>query len=271
MITVVGNLVMDDPAFAKAVESYRKAEYPICLTGAGISVESGIPDFRSPGGLWSVYDPQEYATIDAFRYTPEKAWKLFRAIAETLRDAKPNPAHAALSLLEAAGRLEALITQNIDNLHQAAGSSRVIEVHGDHGHLQCLNCNTVIPSEDSHWTSSDPPACAQCNLILKPNVVVFGEEIRHMDLIQQHLSRCDAMLVVGTSAQVYPVASMPVIVKSRGGRIFEFNVEETMLTLGGGGFFGIVQELSTEPITDYFFMGKASRTLRAFAEAVIGK
>ena len=117
----------------------------MALTGAGISVESGIPDFRSAGGLWAVYDPQEYATIDAFLGDPEKAWKLYRAMGETIEGKEPNAGHRALADLEEAGRLACVITQNIDGLHQAAGSRSVIEIHGDHKHLQCLRKPLLEP------------------------------------------------------------------------------------------------------------------------------
>ncbi len=271
MVESISSFTMEDSLFAEAVKAYREAKHPVSITGAGISVESGIPDFRSPGGLWSVFDPQEYATIDAFIDTPEKAWKLYRAIAEKLREAKPNPAHEALARLEAAGHLAAIVTQNIDNLHQDAGSKSVIEVHGDHGHLQCLKCNTVEPAEESQWFAEKPAACGKCGSIMKPNVVLFGEGVRRMAEIQKHLELCDALLVVGTSAQVHPVASFPALVKARGGQVYEFNIEETALTHGGSGLFGIFSGFSTGPITDYFLKGSASESLDAFASAVIGK
>jgi len=229
----------------------------VALTGAGISVESGIPDFRSPGGLWEVFDPAIYATIDTFLTDPGRSWELFLAVGETLKGKEPNDAHLSLARLEKSGRVRAVITQNIDGLHQKAGSMNVIEVHGDHRSLHCLKCGRLYPADPdagavgraeipSGSEGFDTPACERCRFPLKPNVVLFGEAVRHIDLAIKALRACDALLVIGTSAQVYPVASFPHAVKERGGTILEFNVEETPLT---------------RTITDYFLQGKASRTL----------
>ncbi|MFH1998182.1 MAG: NAD-dependent deacylase [Planctomycetota bacterium] len=236
----------------------------VALTGAGISVESGIPDFRSPGGLWTVMAPEEYATLDVFLQNPAKAWKLFRAIAEKVAGAEPNPAHEALALLESKNLLAGMVTQNVDGLHQAAGSKNVIEIHGDHQHLQCLQCGYLDEVRDRHFESDEMPLCPSCEYPLKPNVVLFGEDVRGMDEIRNLLDGCDLLLVVGTSAQVYPAAGLPAVVKENNGLVFEFNTQPTALTRGEamGGFSGmLIPSVLASVGTDYFFQGKASETL----------
>ncbi len=247
----------------EAVRRLRDARSVAALTGAGISVESGIPDFRSADGLWQEFPPDEYATIDAFLHDPEKAWRLYRAIGEILRKAKPNPAHAALAAMERAGLLQGIVTQNIDGLHQAAGSSRVIEIHGDHRHLQCLGCGRLEPLQESTLDIGAPPRCAACNRTMKPNVVLFGEAVRDMDEIGHLLEECDLLLVVGTSALVYPAAGLPAMVKQHGGLIYELNQEHTALTGGetGLGLLGSLLQPSGKSTTDFFFDGRAGASL----------
>jgi len=239
---------LDEPA-----EHYLQSLHPVALTGAGISVESGIPDFRSPGGLWSILQPDEYATIDVFRENPDKAWRLYRALGEGLIDKSPGPAHNALARLEEAGRLEALITQNIDGLHSRAGSRRVLEVHGEHQNLHCLSCGFLRPFTAQDLQPGPVPRCPGCGAPLKPNIVLFGELVREMPAIEETLRRCDLLLVIGTSAQVYPVASFPHEIIRRGGLIYEFNTEETPLT----------------HMADFFFEGKAGQTVPALVDAVL--
>jgi len=254
----------DETHLHEAIERFEAASKVVALTGAGISVESGIPDFRSPGGLWTEFSPDEYATIDVFHENPEKAWRLYRAMAESLVGAEPNPAHIALAELESAGRLAGVITQNVDSLHQAAGSRNVIEIHGDHRRLQCLRCRTLEDVTAEHFQSTDVPLCARCGTPLKPNVVLFGEGVRGMNEIAQLLNGCDLLLVVGTSAQVYPAAGLPSAVKESGGLIYEFNTEATALTTGrqGGNILaGLTGFSAGSARTDYFFKGPASGTL----------
>jgi NAD-dependent deacetylase len=256
------------PALKEAAEAVAKARRAVAFTGAGISVESGIPDFRSPGGLWTVFAPDEYATIEAFAETPEKAWKLFRAIGKTIAGARPNPAHEALAALEAAGRLAGVITQNIDGLHQAAGSRNVVEVHGDHRRLQCLSCGRLSPMPESLLDGGSVPACASCGSPLKPNVVLFGEGVRGLEDVQALIAGCDLLLVVGTSAQVYPAAGIPPAVKRDGGRVLEFNLEPTPLSEGGVElrFWGAHP---VEPVSDWLFLGPAGKTLPAVARRAL--
>ena len=255
-------------AFREAVEAFRGASRALALTGAGISVESGIPDFRSPGGLWTVFEPQEYATLDAFRESPEKAWKLYRALGATIAGKQPNAAHRALATLEAEGWLHGIVTQNVDGLHAAAGSRRILEVHGDHRRLQCLACGCLEPLGAEHLREGPVPACAECGQPLKPNVVLFGEGVRHLESLEEWIEECEALLVIGTSAQVYPIADLPLRLARRGGTILEFNLEKTPLTGGSiGGSFGLVT--ASDPVTDFFFEGMAGSTVRWFAESVI--
>lgn len=242
----------DRSHLSQAMSDFKKAKKAVALTGAGVSVESGIDDFRSPGGIWTKYPPEEYGTIDVFKKNPEKAWKLFRELGKGLIGKKPNDGHRALAELETRGYLKGVVTQNIDNLHQEAGSCVVLEIHGDHNHLQCINCGYLCKADASVITDSALPLCRDCGRVLKPNVVLFGEDIRSLNDINLLLDRCDLLLVVGTSAQVFPAAALPHQVKMQGGKIFEFNKMETPLTRGeaGGGI-----------ASDYFFQGSASTML----------
>src|SRR6186997_2188688 len=146
----------------------------VVLTGAGVSTESGIPDFRSRTGIWRRYDPMDYATIDAFRRDPERVWDFYGKRLDVLAQARPNPAHVALAELGRRGLVEALITQNVDRLHQAAGSRRVIEVHGSIRSASCLRCGRR-EDFDRVVELLPAPACADCGAVLKPDVVMFGE------------------------------------------------------------------------------------------------
>ncbi len=204
--------------------------HPIALTGAGISVESGIPDFRSAGGLWERFDPMEYATIDAFKQDPRKVWRMILGLEELLVQAAPNPAHTALANLEQAGALAGIVTQNIDNLHQRAGSATVVEFHGNGRRLRCLSCHKRYDAAEAEALGS-PPACA-CGKILKPDVVFFGEAIPSQAMADAHdfARRARVVLVVGTSATVYPFAGLPSFAASRGAMLVEVNLEPTGLT-----------------------------------------
>jgi len=243
----------------EAVDVFLSARYSTALTGAGISVGSGIPDFRSPGGLWTVYSPEEYATLDVFYKNPAKAWELYRALGKTIDGKTANNAHISLAMLEQRGFLKGIVTQNVDALHQEAGSETVYEIHGDHQKLQCLQCQHCEPVNTEHYLDEAMPLCPACGFPLKPNVVLFGEAVRGLDEIEIFISRCDLLLVVGTSAQVYPAAGIPQSVKQRGGVIFEFNHEAA---LGVDRFSG----MST--ITDYFFHGDILQMLPLFTEAL---
>ncbi len=252
----------DERYLAEAVSSFRAARLPVALTGAGISVESGIPDFRSPGGLWTRFSPDEYATLNVFLSNPEKAWQLYRALGKILEGKKPNTGHAVLAELEKRQQLYGIVTQNVDRLHQQAGSSGVLEVHGDHHHLECLRCGELEEVVPEHYSSTEIPACRECGMLLKPNVVLFGESVRRLNEIHALLAHCDLLLVIGTSAQVYPAAGLPMIVKQNNGLVYEFNVEETELSRVRPHAF--LQ-------SDFLFKGHASRNLQLFGENVLGE
>ena len=217
-------------AIALAGEAVRLARKPVSLTGAGISVESGIPDFRSPGGLWTVFDPMEYGTLACFLHDPAKSWRLFRALGKNISGRLPNAAHRALAELERAGRLAGVITQNIDGLHQAAGSVRVIEVHGDASRLHCVRCGHRQPFPPALLDDGPVPSCERCGSPAKPDVVLFEEAVRGAEQVGEILAGCDVLLVVGTSADVWPASAIPERALDSGARLVEFNLEDTRLT-----------------------------------------
>ena len=244
---------LDIEKVAKAARWIVESTNAVALTGAGISVESGIPDFRGNDGLWTRYDPAEYATIDAFRRNPGKVWRMLREVDDLCVKARPNPAHSALAGMERSGHIKAVITQNIDGLHQEAGSTRVIEFHGNGRWLVCQKCSTRYPREKV-TVEELPPRCG-CDGVLKPDVVLFGEPIPYEAVVRAHeeLKRCDVMLIVGTSGLVSPAADIPYSARSRGARIVEVNLEPTPYT---------------NTISDLFFPASASRVLAGIEKVV---
>jgi NAD-dependent deacetylase len=193
----------------------RSRQPCVVLTGAGISTESGIPDFRSPTGIWAQYDPMEYATIDAFRRDPEKVWEFYAQRLGVLAEAEPNAGHLALAELERRGLVQAVVTQNIDGLHQRAGSREVIEVHGSIRSATCLECGTEAPLDRA------APRCPACGAIMKPGVVLFGEllPVEAMERAGELAHGAGLLLVVGSSLEVYPVAGLPDETLSAGGAL----------------------------------------------------
>jgi NAD-dependent deacetylase len=209
----------------RLAELIRGAGSVVALTGAGISVPSGIPDFRSPGtGLWRNVDPMEVAHIDAFRRDPERFWRFYGERFQTLEDKEPNPAHEALAELERAGLLDAVITQNIDRLHMRAGSRALIEVHGTIAHSSCLTCRAQYPLADVRARQAADtaliPRC-DCGQPLKPDVVLFGEYLPADALgrAQELAAEADLMLCIGSSLEVFPVSQLPAMTLSAGGKI----------------------------------------------------
>ncbi len=204
----------------------------VALTGAGISVASGIPAFRGSQGLWDKYDPFIYAEIGNFRRFPEKAWEMLEEMFAVIEKAAPNPAHRALAELEEKGILQAVITQNVDSLHQAAGSRQVVEFHGSNRDLVCLECDYRKTNVRLAELESLPPRCPECRSPLKPDVVFFGEAIppRALDAATRLAREAAVMLVIGTSANVYPAAEMPLLTRQAGGKVVEINLESTPLT-----------------------------------------
>jgi NAD-dependent deacetylase len=236
----------------QAAEWLAQSSKTIALTGAGVSVESGIPDFRSAQGLWARYDPGEYATIQAFELRPERVWKMLKEMDALVDQARPNAAHIALGELERMGYLEAIITQNIDNLHQAGGARNVIEYHGNSSSLSCLSCRRQYSSAEKRKESV--PRCA-CGRILKPDVVFFGETIplEALNRSFELASSAGALLVIGTSAEVSPANTIPSIAKRNGARVIEVNLEPTHLT---------------GSVADIFLQGRAGTIVPRLVETV---
>lgn len=222
---------MNRTLIQRAAKDIFRSKRTVAFTGAGISVESGIPAFRGAQGLWEKYDPEEYAHIHAFHKNPEKVWLMMKEMFSVIMEAKPNPAHYGLAELERRGLLSFIITQNVDGLHQRAGSRNVIEFHGTHWTLTCLKCQKK--TDGRSLTLKDlPPRCPRCASLLKPDVVFFGEAIPWE---AQQLAFCESknsevMLVIGTSAVVYPAASLPARAKESGAVIIEINKETTQAT-----------------------------------------
>jgi NAD-dependent deacetylase len=210
---------------ARLAELVRGAERAVALTGAGISVPSGIPDFRSPGeGLWEKVDPLEVAHIDAFRRDPDRFWRFYGERFASLQDKRPNPAHEVLAELERRGAIRAVITQNIDRLHRAAGSERVIEVHGSIEHSVCLECGGRQGLErvlELLAAGDGAPECPACVTPLKPDVVLFGELLPEDAMSEAYAlaQEADLMICVGSSLEVYPVATLPQVTLDHGGQL----------------------------------------------------
>jgi NAD-dependent deacetylase len=215
----------------RLAELLRERRPCVVLTGAGVSTESGIPDFRSRTGLWARYDPMEYATIQAFRRDPVKVWDFYGKRLELLRDARPNAAHHALAELERRGFVRALITQNVDRLHGLAGSRELVEVHGSIRTSSCLACGRRVGFEEvARLLESAPaPPCPRCGAILKPDVVMFGEAMPEAETDRAFALAREAalLLVVGSSLEVYPVASLPQETLAAGGELAIVNRGET--------------------------------------------
>ena len=207
------------------------AKYAIALTGAGISTESGIPDFRGPKGLWKRINP-EYATYTFFREHPDIYWKFHMELYNEIKDVNPNPAHYSLAELEKLNILKAIITQNIDGLHQKAGSKTVIELHGNLRTITCMSCGAKY-NYDEIFKIIDkygyPPRCRLCNGILKPDVVLFGESLPYdtVSAAYDEALKADLIMVLGTSLAVYPAAYIPDITRSHGGKIVIINLMPT--------------------------------------------
>ena len=236
----------------KLGELLRQRQPCAVLTGAGISTESGIPDFRSPTGIWAQYDPMEYATIDAFGRDPAKVWDFYSLRFEALATAEPNAGHLALGVpeLERAGFVSAVVTQNIDGLHLNAGSQNVIEVHGSIRTASCVECGAQVALDPA------APRCQRCRSILKPDVVMFGELLPEgaMERAGELARAAGLLLVVGSTLEVYPVAGLP---------------EET---LQSGGALAIVNRGTTpyDRLATVRIDAGAGDTLSALAEELVG-
>ena len=214
-----------------AAEMILTSRSLVVFTGAGISTESGIPDFRSPGGIWTKFDPEDF-TIQKFLASPETRKKQWRVLLDggLIADAEPNRAHHAVAELEEMGKLTCVITQNIDNLHQKAGNSpeKVYELHGNMKWLRCMDCDVRYPLDkivERYRLQEDIPDCEHCHGILKPDVVFFGELLPEATLKKAtfNATRCDLLIVIGSSLVVYPAASIPMYAKESGAKLVIIN------------------------------------------------
>lgn len=246
---------MTNEAIKAAADIISTAKHCVVFTGAGISVESGIPPFRGQGGLWERYDPS-FIEIDNFYRDPMKCWLQIKKIFyDFMGKAEPNAAHMAIAELEQSGYIKEVITQNIDNLHQMAGSSRVYEFHGNTRNLLCVECGKYY-SVNTEILSHLPPICSNCSGLLKPDFIFFGEGIPE-EAYQRSFKAaeaCDVMLVIGTTGEVMPAGMLPQAAKRRGARIIEINTEESSYT----GY-----------ITDIFLNGKAGEVMSLIREQIL--
>jgi NAD-dependent deacetylase len=218
---------------SELAELIRRRQPCVALTGAGASTESGIPDFRSPTGIWARFDPFEYGAIEAVRADPRKVWSFYKPRVAMLAEAEPNPTHLALAELERLGFLEAVVTQNIDLLHERAGSQEVVEVHGSIRSSTCPGCGERYPLERvlELLAEADAPACGACGEILKPDVVFFGELLPAgaIDRAFELARRARLLLVVGSTLEVHPVAGLPLETIAAGGELAIVNRGPTAL------------------------------------------
>ena len=219
----------------QAIALLQKSTYTVALTGAGISTPSGIPDFRSPNaGIWAHADPLQVATIYAFKQRPQDFYDWIRPLAQIMLTAAPNPAHFALAQLEAHGPLQSVITQNIDLLHTRAGSRVIHEVHGHIREMTCVRCYQIFeaaPFMNELLAEHTVPHCPTCHGVLKPNVILFGEQlpVRILNLAKKEAQRCDLMLVVGTSLEVAPAGDLPHLALQTGARLIIINQGVTFM------------------------------------------
>jgi NAD-dependent deacetylase len=227
---VAGQVATDQAV--RLAELIRESCCTVALTGAGISVPSGIPDFRTPGeGIWEKVDPMEVAHIDAFRRDPARFWGFYRQRLQMLGDKEPNGAHEALADLEKRGLLEAVITQNIDTLHTKAGSERVIEVHGSIRTSSCQSCGARIETAgiEELFDEHGAAICSSCGGNLKPDVVLFGEMLPAEAIAEAEAlaARADLMLCIGSSLEVFPVAGLPSVTLRSGGGLAVITIGPT--------------------------------------------
>ncbi|MFX1399082.1 MAG: NAD-dependent deacetylase [Promethearchaeota archaeon] len=227
--------MIDEKLIDEAVEVIKNSESIVFFTGAGHSTESGIEDFRSPGGLWERYDPAIYASYQFFLHDPSKFWELHKELESIMENVEPNPGHYAIAELEKMGKVSAIITQNIDMLHQRAGSGTyqnipIYELHGSYGKLQCVKCRNIYDMKEVDYHSVDFPVC-DCGGYIKPKVVLFGESlpIGALEGAIKAAANCDCFILVGSSLRVAPANYMPSIAKENGAKTIFINNEPTAM------------------------------------------
>lgn len=247
--------ICNDSSIAEVAKLIKCKGGVVALTGAGISVDSGIPDFRSQSGLWSKFDPAEYATIQAFRCNPTKVWNMFLELA-SMEEARPNPGHIALKALEDMSYLSTVITQNIDGLHSTAGNLRVIELHGSTRCLHCIECGMEYSRQGLIIEKYGfPPKCGSCGGLIKPAVTLFGETLPAgaIEKARDAAAGAKVLLTIGTSGLVSPANIFPRIAKECGACVVEINIERTSLTC---------------TLTDHFLEGSSSTVLPNLVKAL---
>ncbi|TXT61262.1 MAG: NAD-dependent protein deacylase 2 [Promethearchaeota archaeon] len=245
--------MLDKEKIDKAVQIIKKSDNIVVFTGAGISTESGIADFRSEDGLWSRYDPSIYANYYSFMENPSPFWEMHNSLMEDLTEANPNPAHYAIAELEEMGKVKAIITQNIDMLHQRAGSGEyqdipIFELHGSYGTLECIKCGKEWDYREIDTTMDDYPTCDDCSGFIKPKVILFGESLppNVMEGAMNALIKADCFILVGSSLAVTPANSLPIMAKRNNAKLIYVNKESTMM----------------DDLADVFLKGKASNILK---------
>lgn len=225
----------DRESIRQAASILRYAQMTVAFTGAGISTPSGIPDFRSEAsGLWNSADPMEVASLHGFRANPRAFYEWVKPLARTLLEAQPNAAHLALARLEAIGLLTTIITQNIDMLHQRAGSRQVLEIHGHLRQATCIHCYLSAPAAGMirDWLEAQVlPRCPACGNVMKPNAILFGEQLPALVFNEARIAakQCDVMLVAGSSLEVFPAADLPMLALEHGARLIIVNRDPTFL------------------------------------------
>jgi len=226
----------------------------VVFTGAGISVDSGIPDFRSPGGLWEKFDPSVYASYATFKTKPELFWEMSGEVEKLLSQAKPNLAHDAIAKLEEMGKVSCVITQNIDNLHQAAGTKKIYELHGNASTAHCIGCQKVytVPDMKQILTTGSVPKCKDCGHLLKTAVILFGEPLPPQVIsgAMDEVQNCDALIMVGSSLSVAPANMLPAMAKMNQAKLIFINKEPTTM----------------DELADIILHGKASELLPAIVK-----
>ena len=240
-------MIIDSKLFEQAAEIILNSNRTCAFTGAGISVESGIPTFRGENGLWNKYDPG-FLDINYFNNNTQKSWELIKEVFyDYFGKAVPNSAHYALAQLEADNHLQSIITQNIDNLHQRAGSINVIEYHGTSHKLVCIGCSKIYTAEDSFFKVL-PPICENCGAVLKPDFVFFGEPIPDIasKRAAQEIESSDLFILIGTTGEIMPASMIPFQAKENNTKIIEINIRPSNYT---------------NTIADIYLEGKATEVL----------
>lgn len=240
-----------DPAIFEASQWVKEARHAIVFDGAGTSVESGIPHFRGEGGLWNTYDPA-FLSIDYFTKHPGESWELIREIFyRHFSGTRPNEAHRSIARLWEKGYIKSVITQNIDNLHQRAGTETVLEFHGSSEILVCVLCRNRYRVSDIPMEKL-PPICIQCDGVLKPDFIFFGEPVPSgvYEESLREVMKSDLILIIGTSGEVFPACHIPYQGKKNGAKIIEINIESSAYT---------------PEITDIFLRGKATEVMKQLA------